>query len=91
MWLLLIAVALGGCASARKIHILDGSEGYSINCSGGDSTWGNCYEKAGDVCGARGYNILEKISEQSTSSSGNIIEQHGGTATNRNMIIKCRD
>ena len=25
------------------------------------------------------------------SSSGNIIEQHGGTATNRNMIIKCRD
>lgn len=86
----LMLVVLCGCATARKTYTSDGKEGYILNCSGSASTWGKCYERAGDLCGARGYEVLEKIGETLSSSSGNIIEQHGGTDINRNMIIKCK-
>lgn len=85
------AVALAGCASARKTYTSTGKEGYSINCSGTSSNWGKCYERAGDICGPRGYEVLEKIGENIPVSSGTIFEQHSGTDINRNMIIKCKD
>lgn len=87
----LMAVALNGCASVRKTYTSTGKEGYSINCSGTASTWGNCYERAGDICGAKGYEVLEKIGENLATSSGNLLEQHSGTDINRNMIIKCKE
>jgi hypothetical protein len=87
----LAAVTLSGCATARKTYTSTGKEGYSINCSGTSSTWGRCYERAGDLCGSRGYEVLEKIGESISSSSGTILEQHSGTDINRNMIIKCKD
>jgi len=90
MWLSLLVCCISGCATARKTHTSDGKEGYSINCSGTPSSWGSCYEKAGAICGVKGYEVLEKIGETLTSSSGNIFEQHGGTDINRNMIIKCK-
>ena len=91
MGLSLMTVMLTGCASARKTYTSDGKEGYSINCSGNSSTWGNCYERAGDICGEKGYLVIEKIGETMTSSSGNIIEQHSGSDMNRNMIIRCKE
>jgi hypothetical protein len=86
----LMAVLLGGCASARKTYTSGGKEGYILNCSGSASTWGKCYERAGDLCGEKGYDVLEKIGETLTSSTGNMLEQHSGTDINRNLIIKCR-
>lgn len=91
MGLSLLAVALHGCASARKTYTSSGREGYSINCSGNASTWGRCYEKAGDICGAKGYEVLEKMGENVTTSSSTILEQHSGTDINRNMIIRCKE
>ena len=87
----LVAVTLTGCTAARKTYTSTGKEGYSINCSGTSSNWGRCYEKAGDMCGPRGYEVLEKIGENISSSSSTIFEQHSGTDINRNMIVKCKD
>jgi len=87
----LIVTFLSGCATARKTHTSDGKVGYIIDCSGNASTWGKCYERAGDICGVKGYEILEKISETLSSSSGNIIEQHSGSDINRDLIIKCKE
>lgn len=86
-----LAATLAGCASARKTYTSTGKEGYSINCSGTSSTWGRCYERAGDLCGPRGYEVLEKIGENISTSTSTILEQHSGTDINRNMIIKCKD
>jgi hypothetical protein len=86
----LITVLLCGCATSRKTHTSDGKEGYILDCSGGASTWGKCYEKAGAICGEKGYEILEKIGETLSSSSGNVLEQHSDTDINRNMIIRCK-
>jgi hypothetical protein len=86
----LTVIILGGCATSRKTHTSDGKEGYILNCSGGASTWGKCYERAGDLCGEKGYEVLEKIGETLSSSSGNVLETHSGTDINRNLIIRCK-
>lgn len=86
----LLVFEICGCAVARKTYAPDGSEGYVLNCSGTASTWGRCYERAGDICGEKGYEVLEKISENLQSSSGNVVERHSATDINRNLIIKCR-
>jgi hypothetical protein len=96
----IICLLLSGCAAATatKTFTSDGKEGYVINCSGkgfADDHWGLCYEKAGEICGRKGYEIVEKIGEQDKSSgfSGDKFGIYGvhSTITHRNMIIKCKE
>ena len=89
--LLLILILLGGCATAKKTYTSDGKEGYSITCSGSALNWGMCYEKAGEICGAKGYEVLEKSGDQGAIVSGNQYGFYGGSVINRNMIIKCKE
>lgn len=89
--ILLIVAVLGGCATAKKTYTADGKEGYSITCSGSALNWGMCYEKAGEICGSKGYEVLEKSGDQGTMLSGNQFGLYGGSVINRNMIIKCKE
>ena len=89
--LLLILILLGGCATAKKTYTSDGKEGYSITCSGSALNWGMCYEKAGEICGVKGYEVLEKSGDQGAIVSGNQYGFYGGSVINRNMIIKCKE
>ena len=82
---------LSGCATASKTYAPDGSEGYSITCSGSALNWGMCYEKAGDICGTRGYVVLSRSGDQGTVVSGNQFGLYGGSVTNRNILIKCKE
>jgi hypothetical protein len=86
-----IVVCLCGCATASKTYTPDGKEGYSITCSGSALNWGMCYEKAGDICGAKGYEVLAKSGDQGAMFSGNQFGLYGGSVINRNMIIKCKN
>ena len=88
---LLIVAFLGGCATAKKTYTSDGKEGYSIVCSGSALNWGMCYEKAGELCGSKGYEVLEKSGDQGTMLSGNQFGLYGGSVINRSMIIKCKE
>lgn len=85
-----VVMALGGCATATKTYTADGREGYNIDCSGDVANWGTCYEKAGEVCGARGYNILERAGDQTGAVVGNEFGLYGGTVASRNLIIACK-
>ena len=69
--LLLIFILLGGCATAKKTYTSDGKEGYSITCSGSSLNWGMCYEKVREICGSKGYEVLEKSGDQGAMVSGN--------------------
>lgn len=89
--LLLIVVFLSGCAMASKTYTSDGKQGYSISCSGSALNWGLCYEKAGDLCGSKGYEVLEKSGDQGALVSGNQYGVYGGSTINRSMIIKCKE
>ena len=86
--LLLVFIFLGGCATAKKTYTSDGKEGYSITCSGSALNWGMCYEKAGEICGSKGYEVLEKSGDQGAMVSGNQFGLYGSSVINRNMIIK---
>jgi hypothetical protein len=80
-----------GCASSRETFLPDGGKGHSINCSGTALNWGMCYEKAGDICGARGYNVIAGGSDQGVVVAGNQYGLYGGSVMNRSMLIKCKD
>jgi len=86
-----IVACLSGCATASKTYTSDGKEGYNITCSGSALNWGMCYEKAGDICGTKGYEVLAKSGDQGAMVSGNQFGLYGGSVINRNMIIKCKE
>ncbi len=89
--LVLIIICLSGCATASKTYTPDGSEGYIINCSGSALNWGMCYEKAGEICGPKGYEVVEKSGDTGSIVSGNQFGVYGGSIVNRTMIIKCNE
>jgi hypothetical protein len=49
-----------GCASSSRTFDAEGKEAQVLNCSGMARNWGMCYEKAGELCGTKGYDIVEK-------------------------------
>lgn len=55
----MIAISgLGGCATSRDVRSAEGWLNRLIDCSGPTMTFGHCIEKAGDVCGGRGFTVL---------------------------------
>jgi len=79
-----------GCADSEPVFTSSGKKGHSIDCSGGISTWGECYEEAGELCGARGYRVLEKMGDQESSIGANKHGLFGESSNTRNLIIQCK-
>ena len=88
---LLAISVLVGCATAKQTYTADGEKGYFIVCSGTALNWGSCYDKAGEICGERGYVVLEKSGDQGAMLYGSQHGLYGGSVINRSMIIKCKD
>jgi hypothetical protein len=88
--LLALALVLGGCASSRATAGLDG-EPHGINCSGADRTWALCAERAAEICGVRGYDVLAAgggtagMLETLNPSAG-----FDGPVNERSILIRCR-
>ena len=55
----LACVALASCASLKTTYLADGNRGYAISCRGFLNSWESCLVKAGRICGARGYEMIE--------------------------------
>lgn len=89
-YLLLGFIFLSGCASSSKTFAPDGSEAHSLNCSGTARNWGMCYEKAGNICKDKGYDILAGGSDQDATLVANNGSVFAGTKHNRNLLIKCK-
>jgi hypothetical protein len=88
--LVLIAVMLAGCSTPKPVYLANGKQGYSIDCSGTVRTWGQCMEKAGQVCGARGFDVLSQ-----DGGNSHIVNTFGGNnqvipTASRTMLIACR-
>jgi hypothetical protein len=82
--------ALVGCATQKTVYLPDGKQGHSINCSGAALSWDLCYQKAGELCGARGYDILAKDGEQGATISGTQYGVFGTSVMNRTLLIACK-
>ena len=83
-------LVLGGCASTHATAGLD-EPAHGINCSGADRTWQLCGERAAQICGPRGYDVLAAgggtagMIETLNPSAG-----FDGPATERSILIRCR-
>jgi hypothetical protein len=93
---------LTACASNKEIYTADGQQGQVVSCTPGwtggivgaiadaSTSWGQCYERAGEICGARGYVILQQVGEGGERAD---VSRYGGSArttNNRMMVIKCK-
>jgi hypothetical protein len=87
---LITLVSISGCTTGSKTYMPDGRVGYSINCSGTAFSWGNCFEKAGEICGSLGYDILSQAGEQGSVASANQSGFYGGSVMTRSLLIACK-
>jgi hypothetical protein len=83
IFLVVQLIALTGCAAARTTYLPDGRQGHSIDCSGSALNWGFCERKAGDLCQARGYDIVSAQGEQIPQSFQIASSRAQGTADAR--------
>jgi hypothetical protein len=87
---LLVVLAITGCAATSRTEVKRGKKGLHINCSGLSSSWDKCYDSAANSCGANGYKVLAK--------SGDAVEDPGDYPfglnpagyTSRSMIVICK-
>jgi hypothetical protein len=94
----LLCLLLGGCATAvgsQPIMTSSGARGFAIRCNSvgaiGNAlvSWGDCYRQAGEICGTRGYTVLQRSDEAGYTAS---VGQYGGAAASargRSMTIQC--
>lgn len=87
---ILLALTLTGCASSLPTYAPDGGQAHSINCSGTARTWGMCYEKAGEICKERGYDIVAGGTDENALLVANNNGAFAGKSNTRSMIVKCK-
>lgn len=81
---------LTGCATAKQTYAPDGGTAHSINCSGSALNWGMCFEKAGEICKERGYEVITGGSDQDATVVQTQQGGFGASKNNRSMLIKCK-
>lgn len=91
---LVCALLLAGCATSSKTYGPNGEVAYSIGCSGAALSWGLCMEKAGEICGEKGYNIISSSGEMGSVAAGTATKQNasffGSSTVSRSMVISCK-
>ena len=100
--LIVVVALLQGCVTSKEVFLADGTKGHNINCSGSGMNYSNCLEKAGEVCGTRGYHLLNQQGEvvpfsqairelgANTQSSSVGYSTTSGAIVTRNLLIKCK-
>jgi hypothetical protein len=75
---LVLSAVISGCATSIPISSPNGRLGHAINCS--SVSMAQCYQKAGEKCGGRGYNILN----QKNQSQGFF------TPADKTLVVECK-
>ena len=88
--LLSVLSFLTACAVAKKTYMPDGRVGYTVDCSGSAMTWASCYEKSGETCGSKGYDILSQGGDQGSIMSAGAYSSFGGSVITRTLIAACK-
>lgn len=86
----IIGVTVSGCATVKESYGPDGRKAYALNCSGLARGWDKCLASAGDVCGAAGYDIIDRNSEDMAAIGGNRGGFSGAKTNERSMLISCK-
>jgi len=96
---ILLTFGMLGCAnvvSVKETYTSDGQKGYVIDCSGDSDyhlvmhnpTMADCQTKAGEICGDRGYEIIERSDDAGNEQASTAF---GVTKIFRHMVIQCNE
>lgn len=80
---------LCACAKSQQVYLPDGSAGYSINCDGSSNSWSLCFQRAGQLCGPSGYEILERTGDTTESAAAMPGVFAVGANVTRSMLVRC--
>jgi len=86
-----LVILLTACATSKEVDIAEGQRGYTIDCSGDRLNWSLCYEKAGQICGEKGFEILDKAGGTGVVVAGIRYGGDEASGRDRSMVIKCRN
>jgi hypothetical protein len=76
---------LAACSTpSESVNLNDNTKGYRITCGGAYSSVNDCYERAGYICGNRGYSTVHE-----TDISPPADESYFWNAAAHELIIKC--
>ena len=85
------AIVLCACVTAKPVYGPDGQQAHAISCSESIGIdWSDCFERAGQICGTRGYKIWNQASSESSLISGDSDFLIGGTSESRTLLISCQ-
>lgn len=88
--LLYLVPVMTGCANTSRTYGPSGKVAHSLNCSGLARSWGACFTAAGEICGARGYDIVSATTDSGTIISATPQQLVGGSTFSRSMLIECK-
>lgn len=88
---IIISGLLVGCARSTELYTQDGRVGYQIDCSGSAMTWGACYQKAGELCGARGYQVIGVDGSERPILTATQFGIIAGSMVTRTAVIMCNN
>ena len=75
-WVVVACLAmLAGCTTAKDVYLPDGTPGYHVSCDIFGASSADCYQKAGEICGPKGYVV---------------VNLPGGMFSTRDLFITCK-
>jgi hypothetical protein len=84
------AALLAGCATASPTYGPDGRAAYAVTCGGNALSWASCQKKAGDICGAKGYDVFSATGDAGFFAPGSGPNIVAGSAQSRSMLVACK-
>jgi hypothetical protein len=92
--LMMSLLALTACASERTTYAPDGRKAYTLNCSGLARGWDKCFAAAGNICGAKGYDMIDRSDEAAAmgtaAGGGGSFGASYARTNERSMVIACK-
>ena len=95
-------LVLVGCAITKETYLADGRKGYSISCDGAAVGINVCFEKAGELCKGKGYDLVSREGQiipmgaaTFSGSAGPMSANVGGFAyrgayNSKSIMVACR-
>ncbi|MNN92690.1 hypothetical protein D3C81_2110070 [compost metagenome] len=91
---LIVAVAvlaLAGCTTSAKTHVVRGVSGIEVDCSGLGSKWDKCYKRAAKECKGAGYQVVARSDDlKEDEEEGGLFGFNPAGFLTRTMLVICR-
>jgi hypothetical protein len=92
--MLVAGVLLTGCAMSKETYLPDGRLGHSISCDGSAVGMNVCFEKAGELCKGRGYDLVSREGQVVPFGTASV-NQYGGSAivsglNTKSILVACK-